>query len=79
MSVSIIQLRGDGEPKKQARSVAQLAKHLGVDFKPESLQLTCVALARRIEELEFQLELLRFELRRPMWRRAIDKLTRGGA
>lgn len=65
-SVSIIQLRDSAEPSKPKRSVAQLAKHLGVDFKPESLQLSCVALARRVEELEFQIELLRHELRRPL-------------
>lgn len=63
-------------PVKQARSVAQLAKHLGVSFAASDLQLSVVQLARKVESLEFQVELLRFELRKPMWRRLADRLRR---
>lgn len=72
-SSDVIHIHTDG-PVKPARSVAQLAKHLGVSFAANSLQLSVVQLARKVEELEFQIELLRHELRRPLWRRAVDRL-----
>lgn len=72
--VTVIQLRSGGEPTKPARSVAQLAKHLGVSFAPNDLQLSVVKLAREIESLQFELALLRHEVRRPLWRRAVDRL-----
>jgi hypothetical protein len=66
------------EPTKPARSVRELGKHLGLDFAAGNLPLSMVALARKVEELEFQIELLRFELRQPLWKRAIDKLKGSG-
>lgn len=72
--VTIINLRESGEPVKPNRSVAQLAKHLGVSFAPNDLQLSMVKLAREIESLQFEVELLRHEVRRPLWRRAVDRL-----
>lgn len=62
-------------PVKPNRSVRQLAEHLKLDFKPENLPLSMVSLARKVEELEFQIELLRFELRRPpLWERFARRL-----
>ena len=72
--ITIINLSESGEPVKPNRSVAQLAKHLGVTFAPNDLQLSIVKLAREIESLQFEVELLRHEVRRPMWRRAVDRL-----
>lgn len=77
--IDVIQLRKDGEPTKPNRSLAQLAKHLGASFAPNDLQLSVVQLARKIESLEFEVQLLRHELRKPIWRRLADKLTRGDA
>lgn len=72
--IEVLQLRRDGEPTKPNRSVAQLAKHLGVSFAANDLQLSVVKLAREIESLQFEVQLLRHELRRPLWRRAVDRL-----
>lgn len=69
----VIHLREHG-PHKPNRSVGQLAKHLGVSFAPNDLQLSVVALARKVESLEFEVELLRHEVRRPLWRRVTDRL-----
>lgn len=76
--VTIINLRESGEPVKPNRSVAQLAKHLGVSFAPNDLQLSVVKLTRDIESLQFEVELLRHEVRRPLWRRAVDRLKGSG-
>jgi hypothetical protein len=75
---NIIELRKDGEPVKRSTSVGEMARNLGVDFKPESLQLTCVKLARHVEQLQFEVALLRHELRKPMWRRVADTLKGSG-
>lgn len=77
-NVDVIQLRKDGEPVRPNRSVAQLAKHLGVSFAPNDLQLSVVALARKVESLEFEVQLLRHELRKPLWQRLADKLKGSG-
>lgn len=62
-------------PPMRQTTVAQLARDLGVDFRPESLQLTCIRLAREVESLRFRVALVEEELRRPLWRRVADRLT----
>ena len=67
MSVEVLQLSKDGEPTKPNRSVRELARHLGVSFVASDLQLSTIALARKVESLEFEVRLLRHELRGRRW------------
>jgi hypothetical protein len=78
ISSDVIHIHTSG-PTKPARSVAQLARHLGVSFAPNDLQLSVVKLAREIESLQFELQLLRHELRQPLWKRAIDRFKGSSA
>lgn len=52
-------------------TISQMARDLGVDFRPESLQLTCLKLAREVESLRFRVALVETELRTPLWRKII--------
>jgi hypothetical protein len=74
-SIEVLQLSKDGAPRKRNTSVGELAKSLGVSFAASDLQLTTIKLARHVESLQFEVQLLRHELRRPLWRRLADRLT----
>jgi hypothetical protein len=54
---------------KPTTTVREMARNLRVDFRPGSLQLSVVQLARHVESLQGEVALLRSELRRPLWRR----------
>ncbi len=61
------------EPTKRNTSVGELAKNLGVSFATLDLPLSVVKLARHCEQLQFEVQLLRHELRARRWWHAFTR------